>query len=256
VGSIVNGYETSDVLQGGQITLRQQFETYTGSNIPAAASDVTIGITAATDPATGQPVPGAGQGTPLAPTSTGVAPLSEALYQYVFTCPADTATGDYLVTWAATVAGQAAKYVQAVTVAAMATGAPAPGVYASIAQYRAWSRDQFTPDDLVAMYLQRATEDLDIALVAAVYPTNDNGMPTDAMVIDCFARATCAQVQFLIADNDPAGIKRQYSSTSMGGVSQTRVAAMTAMPMPPLAPRAAAILHTAGVLPSAVLVSW
>jgi len=256
VGSIIDGYEQSDVLQGGQLALSQGFETYVGSGFPAAASDVTIGITAATDPATGLPAPGAGTGTPVATTSDGIIPVSQSFYRYYWNCPQDQATGDYLVTWTGTVNATGVEYVQAVTVAAMATGVPAPGVYASIAQYRAWSRDQFTPDDLVDMYLQRASEDMDVALIAAVYPTNNNGMPTDPMVIDVFQRACCAQCAWLIADNDPHGIKRQYSSTSMGGVSQTRVAGLTATTFGPLAPRAASILHTAGVLPSAVLVSW
>jgi hypothetical protein len=129
-------------------------------------------------------------------------------------------------------------------------------VYASVAQYQAWSGDSLTPVQIVGVMLQRASEDIDMALVAAVYPVNANGMPTDPMVIDAFSRATCAQCQFLLADNDPAGIKRQYVSTSMGGVSQTRAAAMTGMSMPPLGPRAAQILHVAGVLPSAPLISW
>jgi hypothetical protein len=113
-----------------------------------------------------------------------------------------------------------------------------------------------TPVSRVLVMLRRASEDLDMALVAAVYPVNANGMPTDPMVIGLLMRACCAQCQFLLADNDPSGIKRMYSSTSMGGVSQTRVPSMTGLQMPPLAPRAAQILHVGGVLPSAPLISW
>jgi hypothetical protein len=147
-------------------------------------------------------------------------------------------------------------YVSTVTVAAVASGSPAPGVYASVAQYRARTGDAFTPDAMVFSMLQLASEAMDHYLIGAVYRTNANGMPTDPMLIDVLVRATCAQAQFMLADNDPTGVKRQYSSTSMGGVSTSRVAAMTAMPFPPLAPQAAAILHAAGVLGSAALINW
>lgn len=243
------GNQPSDVLQGAQITLTQLFETYPGSGQGGTASGVTIGITAAT-------TPGGGSGTPVSTTSAGIVPLSVSQYQYIWTCPTSQTLGDYLVTWTGTVGGQTLSYVTTVTVAAIATGTPAPGVYASVAQYRAQTRDQFTPDDLVSATLQFASEAMDHYLIGAVYATNANGMPTDAMLIDVLMRATCAQTHFMLADNDPTGVKRQYSSTSMGGVSTSRVAAMTAMPFPPLAPRAAAILHAAGVLGSAALINW
>ena len=243
------GNQPSDVLQGAQITLTQLFETYPGSGQGGVASDVTVGIAAST-------TAGGGVGTPLAPTSTGVVARSDSLYQYVWSCPATQAVGDYLVTWSGTVGGQALTYINTVTVAAVATGAPAPGVYASVAQYRAWSGDEFTPDANISTMLRRASEAMDHYLIGAVYATNANGMPTDPMLIDVLVRATSAQCQFMLADNDPTGVKRQYSSTSMGGVSTSRVAAMTAMPFPPLAPQAAAILHAAGILGSAALISW
>lgn len=249
MSTVILGNAQSDVLQGAQITLSQLFETYPGSGQGAAASGVTIGITAPT-------TPGAGAGTPLVPTSAGITALSSSLYQYVWSCPTTQAIGDYLVTWAGTVGAQAISYVYTVTVAAVASGAPAPGVYASVAQYRDWSGDQFTPDAIVSTMLRRASEAMDHYLVGAVYAVNANGMPTDPMLIDVLMRATSAQCQFMIADNDPTGVKRQYSATSMGGVSTSRVASMTAMPFPPLAPQAAAILHTAGVLGSAALINW
>jgi hypothetical protein len=249
VSFTILGNQQSDVLQGAQITLTQLFETYPGSGQGASASDVTIAIAAAA-------TPGGGTGTPVPATSTGVVGLSTSLYQYTWTCPADQEVGDYLVTWSATVNGQTEVYIVTVTVAAVATGSPAPGVYASVQQYRGWSADQFTPDDLVAAMLQRASEAMDHYLIGAVYATNANGMPTDPMLIDVLMRATSAQCQFMLADGDPTGVKRQYSMTSMGGVATTRIAAMTAMPFPPLAPQAATILHTAGVLGSAALINW
>ena len=152
--------------------------------------------------------------------------------------------------------GTVLTYAQAVTVAAIASGVPAAGVYANPGQYLAWSGDSSTPEWIVLVKLQRASEDIDRALMGAVYPVNANGMPTDPMVIDVLMRATFAQAQWLIGDNDDSGLKRQYLSTSVGGVSQTRAASMAALEMPPLAPRALSILHVSGVVPSAALIAW
>ena len=52
-----------------------------------------------------------------------------------------------------------------------------------------------------------------------MYAHTPNGMPSTGIVIEAFMQATCAQCEFQIADNDPTGVKRQYSSTAMGGVS-------------------------------------
>jgi hypothetical protein len=60
----------------------------------------------------------------------------------------------------------------------------------------------------------------------------------------------------MIADDDATGVKRQYTSRSFGGASASRAPSVTAMTFPPLAPQAAAILHTAGISPSAALISW
>lgn len=250
--SFTIGDHQSDVLQGGQITFRQMFETYPGSGAAGSASGVTIGITAA-------PTPAAGNGTPVAPTSQGVQALGGSIYEYVWTCPQDQATGEYTVTWSGLVGGTTqVAYAQTVTVAAVPTGAPAPGMYATVAQYRVHSRprDLLTPDDVVADMLGLASEAMDHYLIGAVYATNANGMPTDPELLDVMVRATSAQCQFMLADDDPFGVKRQYTSTSMGGVSAVRAPGTTGMPFPPLAPRAAIILHTAGVLQTAPLVAW
>lgn len=249
MSSLVLGQEQSDVLQGAQILLTQLFETYPGSGQGAPASDVQIQIAAAT-------TPGAGEGTPVPATSDGLLTVDGCNYQYTWACLASQEPGDYLVTWTGDVSGTALTYGQAVTVAAMPAFTPSPGQYASAEQYQAWSGDCSTPVSMVATMLMRASEDIDEYLIGAVYPTNANGMPADAMVIDAFMRACCAQCAYLLADNDPAGVKRQYTATSVAGVSATRAAAMTALSFPPLGPRAASILHVAGVLPNAVLVAW
>lgn len=251
MASVILGGAQSDVLQGAQIVLQQLFETYPGSGQGGSASAVTIGITAVSGSA-------GGSGTPVPTTSSGVTQQagSQSLWQYTWAVPMTQATGDYAVTWTGTVGGQQVTYTQTVTVAAVATGTPAPGVYASVPQYQAWSGDTITPAALVTVALQRASEDLDTALTGAVYAVNANGMPTDPMLIDVITRACCAQCQFLLADNDHTGVKRQYTSTNVGGVTATRAPGAVMPTLPVLAPRAAQILHTSGVLPAAPLINW
>jgi hypothetical protein len=133
---------------------------------------------------------------------------------------------------------------------------PLPGVYASVAQFRNWSGDLGTPSQRVQVALQRASEQMDVALVAAVYRVDADGMPLDAGLVNVLVRATSAQAQYIIAVNDDANVKREYASTSVGGVSTSRAAGMQSMALPPMAPQALAILRVAGVLPAAPLVNW
>lgn len=233
------------VLPGGAVTFQVLFETYYGSGLPQPVSGVTITITLN------------GGGSPvLGPTSSGVVTAGNSSYSYQWLPAASMVPGDYSVLWSATGTSGTVTYTQAVTVAAFPDALPAPGVYASVAQYRAWSADQFTPNDLVTTALRRATEVIDRVLIGAVYQTDADGMPIDAGVLNVFMRATCAQAQFILANNDFANVKSQYSSTSMGGVSQTRASSAQNQMFPPVAPQAAAILQVAGVLPSAPLINW
>jgi hypothetical protein len=233
------------VMPGGAVTFQVMFETYYASGLPQPVSGVTITITPN------------GSATPvLGPTSAGVVPADSSHYSYQWIPATTMAPGDYTVLWSATGTPGTVTYTQAVTVAAFPAALPAPGVYASISQYRSWSGDQFSPDDLVTIALRRGTEVIDRALIGAVYATDADGMPTDAGVLNVFMRATCAQAQFILANNDFANVKSQYSSTSMGGVSQSRAASAQNQMFPPLAPQAAAILQVAGVVPSAPLINW
>jgi hypothetical protein len=133
---------------------------------------------------------------------------------------------------------------------------PSSGVYATVQQYRDVTKDEATPDDRVEMWLQLASEALDIALIGAIYKVDADEMPTDPKVAGVFVRACCRQAQYEIANNDPAQVKDQYTSSSVGGVSYGRAASATGRALPPLAPRALAILQVAGVLPGAPMISW
>jgi hypothetical protein len=234
------------VLPGGQIVLTGSFFTFVGSSVPADASDVTLTITPA---ASGSPV--------LGPTSTGITQRSAGVYTYAWAPPAATVPGDYTVLWQATGPSGPLTDADVVTVAQAPAETPAPGVYATVTAYRNLIRDYATPDARVASALIDASETLDAnALVAAVYEIDEAGMPTNAAVINTLSRACCRQAQFELANNDPAGVKEQYSSTNVGGITTVRAAGSTGRTLPPLAPRAAAILRTDGVLPSAPYVGW
>lgn len=241
----------SDVFPGGSIVFDVAFETYLNSGQACAASGVTIGITAsgAAD---------SGMGTPVATTSTGITQLGMGLFTYTWNPAADTTPGSYLVTWTGTRASDSTQvtYTQACNVAPDPESVPLPGVYASVQQYRNWSGDTWTPAQIIAVKLQRATEDIDVALVAAVYRTDADGMPLDPQLVNVLVRATSAQCQYLIGINDDAGIKREYASTNVGGVSAVRSAKMQGLALPPIAPRALAILRVEGVLPAAPLINW
>ncbi len=230
----------SYVLPGGEITLQALFQTYAWSGIEQPVSSVQLTIA---------PV---GGGAPVVTTSD-VVTVDQATYSYQWLPAPSLAPGDYVVEWTAT-GGQPITYV--VTVVALPQETPSIGVYATVAQYQAWAMDMLTPTDLVTMYLRRASEIIDEALIGAVYPVDADSMPTNASHIDLFMRATCAQTQFMIANADPANVKPQYASTSMGGVSQTRTASAQGGVLPRLAPQAAAILHTGGALSVAPLIAW
>ncbi len=242
---------SSDVFPGGSIVLNVQFETSVNSGQACAASGVTIGITASG-------APDSGSGTPVAATSTGVTELGTGLFTYTWAVPENQAAGSYLVTWTGTRASDSTQvtYTQNCQVAPNPESVPQPGVYASVQQYRNWSGDTWTPSEIIQVKLQRATEDIDVALVAAVYRTDANGMPLDPGLANVLVRATSAQCQYLLDQNDDSGIKREYSTTSIAGVTATRSAKMQGLWMQPTAPRALQILRVEGVLPAAPLVSW
>jgi hypothetical protein len=240
----------SDVFPGGQSMLAVEWETYANSGIQCAASGVTIEIAAsgASD---------SGSGTPVPATSTGIVQQGMGLFAYTWSVPESTSPGSYLVTWSGTPAtGNVTSYQQACNVAPPPESVPLPGLYASVADYRNRTNDQNTPAARVQVALQLASEDMDVALVAAVYRTDADGMPLDAQLANVLRRATAAQAQYVIAVNDDAGVKQEYASTSVAGISATRAAAMQARALRPLCPQAAGILRVAGVLPSAALINW
>ncbi|MDT0346762.1 hypothetical protein [Streptomyces litchfieldiae] len=127
-------------------------------------------------------------------------------------------------------------------------------VYATPEQLAAWT-GQPPPD--AGRLLARASEDIDSALLTAVYAADPSGYPTRARVRDALADATCAQVeQWLATGSDGVTTAEAWDSVSIGPVSLSGRSSTT----PPtatvagveLAPRAYRALHRAGLLPGEV----
>ena len=234
------------VVPGGEITLTARFETFTGSGHGQAVLGAELTVT----PVAGGP-PAAG---PLAaPDITGI---GEATYQYRWYPPASTAPGDYEAVWSAAGPDGTLTISQGITVVPVPAESPSPGLYCTLAQYRDETTDLATPDFVIQRHLRRASDEIDRALLTAVYPVDADGMPTLAAHIALFMRAAAAQIEFMIANNDPANVKPQYASTSAGGISQTRTPSAQGGVMPRLAPAAASILQGDGALPGAPLLGW
>lgn len=128
--------------------------------------------------------------------------------------------------------------------------------YATLADYVTWSGDQITPPTRVEWLLARASEDIDRALIGAVYPVDAGGMPTDATDIATFRDATCAQAAFRLEVSDDTGAASRNDATSIGGISIHRAAGTAALALPPIGPEALKILHLAGAVGTAAMTNW
>lgn len=129
-------------------------------------------------------------------------------------------------------------------------------VYATLADYQQWSGDAVTTPARVQQLLNLASGDVDSAMVASVYQTDPNGYPTDGFTIEAFRDATCAQVAWLVDQDDDTGVKQRLQSVSVGGLSFQRAAGTAGSALPVLCPRALQILRQHGALPNAPLVGW
>ncbi|MFE4057404.1 hypothetical protein ACFXP3_14090 [Streptomyces sp. NPDC059096] len=102
--------------------------------------------------------------------------------------------------------------------------------------------------------LANASDDIDDALLTAVYRTDDAGMPTDPTVLTALAEAVRAQIEYWAATGDDGtGAAGRWDSVSLGPVSLSgRKDAPTAAGDVDLAPRAHRALTRAGLLPGVI----
>ncbi|MET9601097.1 hypothetical protein [Streptomyces sp. NPDC006459] len=124
--------------------------------------------------------------------------------------------------------------------------------YATPEQLAAWT-GQPAPADAERL-LARAGEDVDSALLTAIYPVDEDGDPLDPEVRTALANATCAQVEFQLAGGDDGtGAGGQWASVSIGPVSLSGRSSRTAAAGVELAPRADRALRRAGLTPGRVI---
>ncbi|TYB50239.1 hypothetical protein FXF51_56785 [Nonomuraea sp. PA05] len=121
-----------------------------------------------------------------------------------------------------------------------------------------------TVDDLVPAYLAtapanaslllaRASRDVDQALLTAVYPVDDAGMPTEPAHVTALMEATCEQVAaWAAAGEDGTGATTVWDDVQIGSVRLARRGAQagggqTGSAARPLAPQAWSVLQQAGL---------
>ncbi|MGE9695919.1 hypothetical protein [Streptomyces sp. CH6] len=127
-----------------------------------------------------------------------------------------------------------------------------PRVYATPDQLAAWTGEAAPAD--AERLLARASEDVDDALLSAIYATDAEGRPTDPAVAAALADATCAQVEYQLATGDDGtGAGGRWGSVSIGPVSLSdpRDAPRAGGELD-LAPRAYRVLRRAGLTPGVI----
>lgn len=124
--------------------------------------------------------------------------------------------------------------------------------YATPEQLAAWTGHPAPPD--AERLLARAGEDIDSALLTAVYPVDDDGDPTDPAIAAALSAATCAQVEWQLATGDDGtGASGTWDSVSIGPVSLSgRSGRSAGSSGVELAPRADRALRRAGLSPGRI----
>jgi hypothetical protein len=125
-------------------------------------------------------------------------------------------------------------------------------VYATAEELAAYT-GQPAPAD-AARLLARASEDVEDALLTAIYDTDDAGAPTDPAIIAALSEATCAQIEYQQATGDDGtGAAGRWDSVSIGPVSLSgRQDTPRGAGEVDLAPRAHRALRRAGLLPGVI----
>lgn len=95
--------------------------------------------------------------------------------------------------------------------------------------------------------LKRASLAVSKATMTAVYDVDADGLPEDDQVAEALRDATCAQVEAWLASGDELGQAESYDSVQIGSVRLTGKSAAI-LGGQSLAPRAADVLHLAGLL--------
>lgn len=92
-------------------------------------------------------------------------------------------------------------------------------IYATSAEYVTYT-GQTAPADIAAL-LARATRFLESAVFRLCWFEADTvtGMPTNAIVLEAFSAAVCAQVQDWEETGDELGVAKRYGTVKLGSAS-------------------------------------
>lgn len=115
-----------------------------------------------------------------------------------------------------------------------------------------------TSDDLTAFaatdeadaVLAAASLDIDMLLFSTIYPTDDDGNPTEAATIAAMNSATLYQAQFLIERGDYLGTTKNYNTITEGSVKVQKAQSGTEIPQNDYSKYAVQILANANLLNS------
>lgn len=106
----------------------------------------------------------------------------------------------------------------------------------------------------VSRLLTRASEAVELLTMSAVYPVDDEGVPTEARHVEAFRTATCAQAAHWLETGDETGTAGQWSAVSIGSINLARAAGVAAGPSQIRTPDAITRpLRLAGLLPGAIV---
>ncbi|MGW1679389.1 hypothetical protein [Saccharopolyspora sp. NPDC002376] len=102
--------------------------------------------------------------------------------------------------------------------------------------------------------LARASDEVELATMSAIYTTDAAGMPTDPTVVDAMREATCAQAVHWIETGDESGTAGQWASVGIGSINLARTAnGAASTPAGHLPDTVARPLRLAGLLPGQIV---
>jgi hypothetical protein len=121
-------------------------------------------------------------------------------------------------------------------------------VYATVEEFTAYLDPDPVPAN-ASRLLKSASRRLDGMLIGAVYPTDTDGMPTDADLLDLFREAVCLQAQYIAALNDETGANANVSTQTVGKVSITRALSLVGDGTPRVSPDMVELLRASRLMP-------
>ncbi|MFI6904882.1 hypothetical protein ACIBKY_26715 [Nonomuraea sp. NPDC050394] len=93
--------------------------------------------------------------------------------------------------------------------------------YATSSDYQTYTGQ--TPPDGITLLLTRASREVDTALLSAVYPVDEDGMPTEAAHMTALMEATCEQVAAWVEEGESGtGVSGKWDDVQLGSLRLAR----------------------------------